>query len=141
MTLPIEQTQRKPLTLEERAANPLTLVTRDLRKPLGWFWMCYSHLLPSALPIAALLATWQKRDIVRTDEVIAVFQEMTLPGSAANYRFASDLMTDLSSRIGRIVEKRRAAEKLRAEQKEQSSDAIDRSQWPEFLASLTKGIL
>lgn len=87
----------------DEAPNPLLMVPPELRKPLGFFWMCFSKLLPSILPIAALLMTWKRSGELSSEKIIEIMRGLTRPERVAQFKFGSDVQCALAAEVTEAI--------------------------------------
>jgi hypothetical protein len=103
---------RRPANWTELAAtataNPLKLLPTELRPAVARLWMCYAHLLPSALPLCATIRVDLDSTPLDAADLEKIVGRLLQPEKRANHRFASDLLTDLSALVADTIRTKRA---------------------------------
>lgn len=119
----LKQNQRNR---EVIAANPIVAAPPDLQHDVWRLWACYQHLFPSPLPLAGLIRCWVDLHGLTVPDARAILYSMLAPEAVGSFKFASELTTQLASKVAerlKWVAKDAAAERRRKEQEALDADA------------------
>lgn len=119
--------------------NPLMLVPEALRKPLAFFWICFSKLFPSIMPVAALLLTWRRSGELTDEQVIDILRDLTRPEAVSEFRYPSDLQCELAARVTRAIRKTRSARR-QAEARRDREAWLKKLEQPEEVARIDEAM-
>jgi hypothetical protein len=122
------------------APNPIKMVPESLRAPLSFFWMCFAKLLPSIVPVAALLMTWRRQGELTDEQIVEIMQGLTRPERVASFRFGSDVQCALAEQVSSQIRRNKSLAEMVARRNRVTLAAPKEFSVSEAFRKLTEGI-
>lgn len=121
--------------------NPIgSLLPREVRLTVNKLWVCYSHLIPSALALASNLRVWMDEHGLQLDEVEKICKRMMSPEMQSRNKFASDLISGLAYFAAEVVKQRRSQEAREERERDHESASVQAVSVASTLARLREQI-
>lgn len=97
--------------------KPMLSIPPEIRPAMLQVWLTHKHLpgLESAISISCAFSVWISQHGLQIDDARKILEDMVSPGSMAEHQFASQLMTELATKVKDIIEFRAALAKQKRE--------------------------
>ena len=84
----------------------LGILPEPFRKPVGFFWACNQHLLPSPLPLATRLHLWIAKEGLTVEELKTALNRCSTPDRCSEIHFVGQLLAAVAKEIDSVIRRR-----------------------------------
>ena len=107
----------------EDVKTALRTLPKEYRAEVSRVWMFNAHLLPSPLVLCVRTKYWISECGLTAADLGEIVAKLMAPERSAKHRFAADLVTDLSTEVGIVTQRRKSQRE--AEERRRMDDRRD----------------